>query len=89
MNSSAEIASENKNRRHPFKKIKEAYLIQKNNEGKVVKKMIQSSRTSPKNRIVSRLDDATTIYSQDSPRSTKTAKFIIDESIIILSGKDV
>lgn len=51
--------------------------------------MIQSSRTSPKNRVVSRLDDAMTIFSQDSPKSTKTAKFIIDESIIILSGENV
>lgn len=83
------MGSDSKNRRHPFKKIKEAYLIQKNNEGKVIKKMIQSSRTSPKNRIVSRLDDAMTIYSQDSPKSNKTAKFIIDESVIILSGENV
>lgn len=76
-----------------FSRMKEGYLKQKNNEGKVIKQKsfpCQSPGSpSPPLHTIERLEDAETIMSKDSPRSMRSSNLAVEESVIIMCGKDV
>lgn len=71
-----------------FKRLKEARIRQKNEQGRVVKQLVYRPEQRKRSRFNS-LDDAKTIESVNSPRESGSfSRAIVEESIIIMRGSD-
>lgn len=73
-----------------FRKIKEMKVRQRSEQGRVIKQYFlnkDGSKTTP--RRVQALDDAKTIVSFNSSRSSHLSRCAVEESIIIMRGGDL
>lgn len=73
-----------------FKKIREMKMRQNSERGKVVKQLvIHKEEEEPPSKRMKTLDDAKTIVSHNSERSSiHHSKCVVEESIIIMRGGD-